>query len=143
MNITKEQADKVIAALEAMASGLEWFRDMYPKEVNEDDHVMIAEKDEALSIMRGLEDAEPVAICAVTPQGEVSIGWRHGYKPRHNENLYTSPQAAQTEGWTGDNEIDAALIMLDRREVGPHDDDRLDEIAKLLRKLAGRAGRKG
>ena len=71
--MNKADKDKVIAALEAMASGLEWFRDMYPKEVNEDDHVMIAEKDEALSIMRGLEDAEPVGwkLVPIEPTNEM------------------------------------------------------------------------
>lgn len=66
--MTPEQINKVIAALEAMASGLEWFRDMYPKEVNEDDHVMIAEKDEALAIMRGV--AAEAAINEVARLGQ-------------------------------------------------------------------------
>ena len=97
MNITKEQADKVIAALEAMASGLEWFRDMYPKEVNEDDHVMIAEKDEALSIMRGLEDAAPFCNHEWFQTGAMLSNEKRCIKCGEWGKLYTSPQAAQTE----------------------------------------------
>ncbi len=94
MNITKEHATQLNNRIEQR---LAWLT--YATEI--DLPAFIADVREALTIMRGLEDAEPVAICAVTPQGEVSIGWRHGYKPRHNENLYTSPQAAQTEAHHG------------------------------------------
>ena len=138
MNITKEQADKVIAALEIAKATLIEYGDWWP--VGEP--IAIVDCAEAISIMRGLADAEPVARVAEVHMSRYTLEWLNGPLPEGTE-LYTSPQAAQTEGWTGDTEIDAALIMLDRMEVGPHDDDRLDEIAKLLRKLAGRAGRKG
>ena len=47
-----------------------------------------------LAVAHSRKDAEPVAICAVTPQGEVSMGWSAGYKPQHNEKLFTHPPEA-------------------------------------------------
>ena len=91
MNITKEQADKVIAALSMNRIMARDENGNYTKEITA--QVVV----EALSIMRGLaEDAEPVARLAVLPHGQVDIGWMGMYKPKHNDLLYTSPQAAQT-----------------------------------------------
>ena len=46
--------------------------------------------------------AEPVAICAVA-SGQLSIGWVGGFTPRHNDKLYTTPQAPAAQpvapGW--------------------------------------------
>jgi hypothetical protein len=56
MNITKEQADKVIAALEIAKATLIEYGDWWP--VGEP--IAIVDCAEALSIMRGLADAEPV-----------------------------------------------------------------------------------
>ena len=60
--------------------------------------------------------------------------------------VYTADQLRQViadalakqvpQGWTGNVDIDAALIMLDRMDVGPDDNARVDEISALLRKLA-------
>ena len=103
MNIAKEQADKVIAAL---TIGMSW-----AAAGKSDSAVTFC--DEALSIMRGLaEDAEPVARLAVLPHGQVDIGWMGMYKPKHNDLLYTSQQATPTES----HELD--LSMMARRLIG-------------------------
>lgn len=109
MNITKEQADKVIAALSMNRIMARDENGNYTKEITA--QVVV----EALSIMRGLaEDAEPVA-WKLNFADEDGISHRevfHSYKHlqehvRHNSEirglkcrvtpLYTSPQAAQTE----------------------------------------------
>ncbi|MFK4444682.1 hypothetical protein ABH944_004814 [Caballeronia udeis] len=46
--------------------------------------------------------------------------------------------AASEIGWTGNTEIDAALIMLDRLDVQSDDDTRVDAISATLRRLATR-----
>lgn len=40
------------------------------------------------------ERQEPVGVVAVTPMGEISVGWRR--KPTHGEQLYAAPQPI---GW--------------------------------------------
>ena len=87
MNITKEQADKVIAALETT-----YFRE-----------IDIPAREQALSIMRGLaEDAEPVNRCITEllafakdhPGTYIFPSWDGSRVMKY---LATSPQAAQTE----------------------------------------------
>jgi hypothetical protein len=39
-------------------------------------------------------------------------------------------------GWTGNAKADAALVMLDRLDVSPEDDGRVDEIGQIVRYLA-------
>jgi hypothetical protein len=49
-----------------------------------------------------------------------------------NERSEVEPVA----GWTGNTNADSALVMLDRLDVSPDDDDRVDEISKIVRELA-------
>jgi len=48
----------------------------------------------------------------------------------------TVSDVAIDQGWTGNTDIDAALLMLDRMDVSPDDDARVDAISATLRKLA-------
>ena len=90
MNITKEQADKVIAALSMNRIMARDENGNYTKEITA--QVVV----EALSIMRGLaEDAEPVARVAEVHMSRYTLEWLNGPLPEGTE-LYTSPQAAQT-----------------------------------------------
>lgn len=45
---------------------------------------------------------------------------------------------ASDVGWTGNTEIDAALVMLDRLDVQSDDDTRVDAISATLRRIATR-----
>ena len=89
MNITKEQADKVIAALSMNRIMARDENGNYTKEITA--QVVV----EALSIMRGLADAEPVARVAEVHMSRYTLEWLNGPLPEGTE-LYTSPQAAQT-----------------------------------------------
>jgi hypothetical protein len=80
MNITKEQADKVIAALETT-----YFRE-----------IDIPAREQALSIMRGLEDAAPVCNHEWFQTGAMLSNEKRCIKCGEWGKLYTSPQAAQT-----------------------------------------------
>ena len=110
MNITKEQADKVIAALETT-----YFRE-----------IDIPAREQALSIMRGLEDAAPVCNHEWFQTGAMLSNEKRCIKCGEWGKLYTSPQVAQTE---------AALCEMVRlsEDAGLYDSDF----------QAGRAGRKG
>lgn len=101
MNITKEQADKVIAALSMNRIMARDENGNYTKEITA--QVVV----EALSIMRGLADAEPVAWMHPTSSFSVitqeqkdsnSLQYSDEFLAGHTVPLYTSPQAAQTEG---------------------------------------------
>jgi len=81
MNITKEQADKVIAALETT-----YFRE-----------IDIPAREQALSIMRGLEDAAPVCNHEWFQTGAMLSNEKRCIQCGEWGKLYTSPQAAQTE----------------------------------------------
>ena len=82
MNITKEQADKVIAALETIfGEGLSW------REIAE------AHK-EAITITRGLADAEPVCNHEWFQSGAMLANEKRCIKCGEWGKLYTSPQAA-------------------------------------------------
>ena len=89
--MNKADKDKVIAALEinrVMAADADgnYTREVTPKAITE-----------ALTIMRGLaEDAEPVARVAEVHMSRYTLEWLNGPLPEGTE-LYTSPQAAQTE----------------------------------------------
>ena len=89
---------------------------------------------------------EPQGVCAkwtvTSPQAAPSNPDKYELKCKDVIDYPRQAAPSQT-GWTGDPDIDAALIMLDRMDVSPDDDARLDEIASLLRRMAGRAGRKG
>lgn len=89
MNITKEHADKVIAALSMNRIMARDENGNYTKEITA--QVVV----EALSIMRGLADAEPVARVAEVHMSRYTLEWLNGPLPEGTE-LYTSPQAAQT-----------------------------------------------
>ena len=89
MKITKEQADKVIAALSMNRIMARDENGNYTKEITA--QVVV----EALSIMRGLADAEPVARVAEVHMSRYTLEWLNGPLPEGTE-LYTSPQAAQT-----------------------------------------------
>ena len=99
MNITKEQADKVIAALSMNRIMARDENGNYTKEITA--QVVV----EALSIMRGLADAEPVAWMNPTSSFSVitqeqkdsnSLQYSDEFLAGHTVPLYTSPQAAQT-----------------------------------------------
>ena len=92
MNITKEQADKVIAALEDSRSQVVVYGQDYHPGL---ESVVLEDIDEALTIMRGLADAEPVARVAEVHMSRYTLEWLNGPLPEGTE-LYTSPQAAQT-----------------------------------------------
>ena len=81
MNITKEQADKVIAALETT-----YFRE-----------IDIPAREQALSIMRGLEDAAPVCNHEWFQTGAMLSNEKRCIQCGEWGKLYTSPQVAQTE----------------------------------------------
>jgi len=125
MNITKEQADKVIAALSMNRIMARDENGNYTKEITA--QVVV----EALSIMRGLADAEPVNRCITEllafakdhPGTYIFPSWDGSRVMKY---LATSPQAAQTE---------AALCEMVRlsEDAGLYDSDF----------QAGRAGRKG
>jgi hypothetical protein len=89
MNITKEQADKVIAALEIAKATLIEYGDWWP--VGEP--IAIVDCAEALSIMRGLADAEPVAYSS--PEHCERFPFCGCFSGCDDDD--TSPQAAQTE----------------------------------------------
>lgn len=40
--------------------------------------------------------------------------------------------------WTGNSEVDAAIVMLDRIDCSPEDDSRVDEVESTLRRLHAR-----
>ena len=40
--------------------------------------------------------------------------------------------------WTGNSEVDAAIVMLDRIDCSPEDDSRVDEVEATLRRLRAR-----
>jgi len=95
MNITKEQADKVIAALSMNRIMARDENGNYTKEITA--QVVV----EALSIMRGLADAEPVNRCITEllafakdhPGTYIFPSWDGSRVMKY---LATSPQAAQT-----------------------------------------------
>ena len=126
MNITnmtfKEKCDKVIAALEIAKATLIEYGDWWP--VGEP--IAIVDCAEALSIMRGLEDAAPVCNHEWFQTGAMLSNEKRCIKCGEWGKLYTSPQAAQTE---------AALCEMVRlsEDAGLYDSDF----------QAGRAGRKG
>ena len=99
MNITKEQADKVIAALSMNRIMARDENGNYTKELTA--QVVV----EALSIMRGLADAEPQNRCITEllafakehPGTYLFPGWDGNRVLKY---LATSPQAAQTEATT-------------------------------------------
>ena len=99
MNITKEQADKVIAALEDSRSQVVVYGQDYHPGL---ESVVLEDIDEALTIMRGLsEDAEPVNRCITEllafakdhPGTYIFPSWDGSRVMKY---LATSPQAAQT-----------------------------------------------
>ena len=103
MNITKEQADKVIAALEIAKATLIEYGDWWP--VGEP--IAIVDCAEALSIMRGLaEDAEPPPGWKLVPIEPTDAMWDAGYDLDYCSApgkvwadmmaVIPSPQAAQT-----------------------------------------------
>ena len=91
MNITKEQADKVIKAglaAKEIIDDLPIFHNAgYAAQLNE----------EALTIMRGLEDAAPVCNHEWFQTGAMLSNEKRCIKCGEWGKLYTSPQAAQTE----------------------------------------------
>ena len=88
--MNKADKDKVIAALESgRIMGYDYAIQSYSREVTPK---IITE---ALSIMRGLADAEPVARVAEVHMSRYTLEWLNGPLPEGTE-LYTSPQAAQT-----------------------------------------------
>ena len=97
MNITnmtfKEKCDKVIAALEIAKATLIEYGDWWP--VGEP--IAIVDCAEALSIMRGLEDAAPVCNHEWFQTGAMLSNEKRCIKCGEWGKLYTSPQAAQTE----------------------------------------------
>ncbi len=123
MNITKEQADKVIAALEDSRSQVVVYGQDYHPGL---ESVVLEDIDEALTIMRGLEDAAPVCNHEWFQTGAMLSNEKRCIKCGEWGKLYTSPQAAQTE---------AALCEMVRlsEDAGLYDSDF----------QAGRAGRKG
>jgi len=89
MNITKEQADRVTVLAVRIAVWL-------PGE-SETGRALKNDAAEIADIMRGLaEDAEPVARVAEVHMSRYTLEWLNGPLPEGTE-LYTSPQAAQTE----------------------------------------------
>ena len=123
MNITKEQADKVIAALEDSRSQVVVYGQDYHPGL---ESVVLEDIDEALTIMRGLEDAAPVCNHEWFQTGAMLSNEKRCIQCGEWGKLYTSPQAAQTE---------AALCEMVRlsEDAGLYDSDF----------QAGRAGRKG
>ena len=91
MNVTKEQADKVIKAglaAKEIIDDLPIFHNAgYASQLNE----------EALTIMRGLEDAAPVCNHEWFQTGAMLSNEKRCIKCGEWGKLYTSPQAAQTE----------------------------------------------
>ena len=91
MNITKEQADKVIAALSMNRIMARDENGNYTKEITA--QVVV----EALSIMRGLEDAAPVCNHEWFQTGAMLSNEKRCIQCGEWGKLYTSPQVAQTE----------------------------------------------
>ena len=50
----------------------------------------------------------------------------------------TAQQAEALPSWTGDTDVDSALIMLDRIDCSHEDDARIDAVTATLRKLHAR-----
>ena len=94
MNITKEQADKVIAALEDSRSQVVVYGQDYHPGL---ESVVLEDIDEALTIMRGLEDAAPVCNHEWFQTGAMLSNEKRCIQCGEWGKLYTSPQAAQTE----------------------------------------------
>ena len=90
MNITKEQADKVIAALSMNRIMARDENGNYTKEITA--QVVV----EALTIMRGLEDAAPVCNHEWFQTGAMLSNEKRCIQCGEWGKLYTSPQAAQT-----------------------------------------------
>ena len=93
MNITKEQADKVIAALEDSRSQVVVYGQDYHPGL---ESVVLEDIDEALTIMRGLEDAAPVCNHEWFQTGAMLSNEKRCIQCGEWGKLYTSPQAAQT-----------------------------------------------
>ena len=119
MNITKEQADKVIAALSMNRIMARDENGNYTKEITA--QVVV----EALSIMRGLaEDAEPVAwmwqhdetgLTGFVDCWNVENNWqKNNPRLRLIGPLYTSPQAAQTEAQEREAWLRVCREIIDR-----------------------------
>ena len=94
MNITKEQADKVIAALEDSRSQVVVYGQDYHPGL---EYVVLEDIDEALTIMRGLEDAAPVCNHEWFQTGAMLSNEKRCIQCGEWGKLYTSPQVAQTE----------------------------------------------
>ena len=94
MKITKEQADKVIAALEDSRSQVVVYGQDYHPGL---ESVVLEDIDEALTIMRGLEDAAPVCNHEWFQTGAMLSNEKRCIQCGEWGKLYTSPQAAQTE----------------------------------------------
>ena len=94
MNITKEQADKVIAALEDSRSQVVVYGQDYHPGL---ESVVLEDIDEALTIMRGLEDAAPVCNHEWFQTGAMLSNEKRCIQCGEWGKLYTSPQVAQTE----------------------------------------------
>lgn len=93
MNITKEQADKVIAALEDSRSQVVVYGQDYHPGL---ESVVLEDIDEALTIMRGLEDAAPVCNHEWFQTGAMLSNEKRCIQCGEWGKLYTSPQVAQT-----------------------------------------------
>ena len=91
MNITKEQADKVIAALEIAKATLIEYGDWWP--VGEP--IAIVDCAEAITIMRGLaEDAVPVAYMH---EGTLGRYFNENRSEVHSIPLYCAPMTHDSE----------------------------------------------
>lgn len=91
------------------------------------DDEIIAELDAEESACRAaMLQENPVCTC---PSSDGSLRWPC---PVHPGNSPAIP-----DGWTGNDKANAALMMLDRIEtVDPVDDDRIDDIKRIVRDLA-------
>ena len=152
MNITKEKADKVIAALSMNRIMARDEKGNYTKEITA--QVVV----EALSIMRGLADAEPVAWMNPTSSFSVitqeqkdsnSLQYSDEFLAGHTVPLYTSPQAAQTEaqdreadGFSTPEVRELAEFAIDLYGVLPETCTKEEVNAFELGWKAGRAGSK-
>lgn len=85
---------------------------------------------------RGADDARSVEGFPATRGGEALRVQQHRTIEAHRGIVPAVPDVAIDQGWTGNTDIDAALLMLDRMDVSSDDDARVDAISATLRKLA-------
>lgn len=85
MKTLKETLEEAILALEAAQSGLQWYQDMYPEEVDGSDDEANLQIETAIKDLQAVvaqQDAQAVPQNPYAAQGSLAEAWQRGYEGR-------------------------------------------------------------